>query len=207
MTGAMLRVWSSSTDPTVRGVEALIQPVSPQDVATSLRCFDLCRYSGDSFFLLPLAPTDPCGVDQAIEAAQSVSSVTRICLSIDEKTLARLDSRQLTGDQVGLVLDRLSLNTSTAAVVHDAIEAVRFDPSFVADSLRSIRIDAALRAMLSLASSLGLATFGSARRCRRSAEILEYPFDYVSELETGAAAFIPPARIHEETLGRTIGAR
>ncbi len=195
MRGATVRVWTSPSDPAVRGFEALIKPLAPQDVAQSLRDLDLARCPSGSFLLLPLARTDQYGVEQAIESvlALKASETLRVCLTIDDKTLERVDSRKLIGDRVGLVLERLSLTTSTAAVVHDVLEAVRFDSSFIADSLCSIRIDAALRAMLSLARSLGLATLGSAAAGQRSAKIFEYPFDYVTELESARPATLVPA--------------
>jgi hypothetical protein len=208
MRGATVRVWTSPSDPAVRGFEALIEPLAPQDVAKSLRDLDLTRCTNASFLLLPLAQTDQYGVERAIESALGASETLRICLTIDEKTLERVDSRQLNGDRVGLVLDRLSLTTSTGAIVHDVLEAVRFDPSFIADSLCSVRIDAALRAMLSLARSLGLATLGSAAAGQRSAKIFEYPFDYVSELESAKPATLIPTPVQrgKKTLGRSMRA-
>ena len=123
MRSAAIRVWTSPSDPAVRGFEALIEPLAPQDVAKSVRDLDLTRCANGSFLLLPLAQTDHFGVERAIEAALGASETLRICLTIDDKTLERLDSRPLIGDRVGLVLDRLSLSTSMAAVVHDVLEA------------------------------------------------------------------------------------
>jgi hypothetical protein len=141
--------------------------------------------------MIPLAQTDHEGVARAMEAATGASERLRICLSIDDSTLERLDSRKLAGNQVGLVLDRLTMATCMSSIVHDLLEAVRFDSTFITDSLRSIRIDAALRAMLSLSRSLGLATLGSIEGGQRAAKIFEHPFDYVAEVESPQARLLP----------------
>lgn len=208
MTGATIRVWASPSNPAVRGFEALTPPLAAKDVARYLRELDLAGCASGSFLLIPLAQTDHHGIAQAMEAASGGSKALRICLSVDHKSLERVDSRQLAGNQVGLVLDSVSLTTSAASIVHDVLEAVRFDPTFITDSQCSIRNDAALRAMLSLARSLGLATLGSATAGQRAGKIFEYPFDYVTDLESLGQASAAPAsaNAHRKSVSRTVRA-
>lgn len=210
MRGAAVRVWTSPSNGAKPGYEALIEPLSPPDVAPSLRNVDLSQCADGSFLLIPLAETDHNGVQQAIESAARASQTLRIYLTIDDRTLERVDSRRLVSDRVGLVLDRLSLITPMGALIHDVIDAVRFDATFIADSLGSIRIDAALRAMLSLAKSLGLATLGSAAAGQGSAKIFEYPFDYVTKLASARqnnVLPVPPVEVEEKTVDRTARVR
>lgn len=177
-------MWSSPSNPSVCGIEALIRPLVPKNVASSLRALDLARFTFGSFLLLPLAQTDRSGLEEALRSAKRASATLRISLSIDEETLKRVDTQVLVTDQVGLVLDGLSLATSMATILSDVIEGARFDPSFIAEARRSVRVDAALRTLLSLTRSLGLATFGSTLPAN-SSNAFEYPFDYVTEVQTG----------------------
>lgn len=157
----VFRRWESSSADLI-GLELMSQPLSVDAVKAALIGLETEEIASAAYLLVPLANTNHCGVCAAIETVQSLDLGVRVCLVVDGATLERIDSRLLAWENVGLVLDEVDAETPLSAIVRDTIEAVRFRDLFVSCAFGSLRVDAALGAMLGLAHKLGLATLGPA---------------------------------------------
>ena len=159
MNSSGTRCWTSTSGGTP-GFELISRPLSPETLATALR--PLVSGRPDSAFLLArLASSDQEGVCAALRAAQGLGAKSRIALAVDLATVERLEANLPVTDNVGLVLDGVTARTPLSAFILDSIEAVRFDSAFITAASRNLRLDATLRAMLSLATDLALGTLAS----------------------------------------------
>ena len=129
----------------------------------------------------------------AIRAIGELKSKIHIALAIDLATLMRLDGSLPVAEGMGLVLDGVNATTPLSALILDSIEAVRFEVAFIAAASRSLRIDAALRAMLFLANDLALSTLASEAIPSSSLLSPGPVFDYVLS-EDGAPLIIQHAK-------------
>ena len=143
--------------------------------------------------LVRLASSDYVGICAAIRAIGELKSKIHIALAIDLATLMRLDGSLPVAEGMGLVLDGVNATTPLSALILDSIEAVRFEVAFIAAASRSLRIDAALRAMLFLANDLALSTLASEAIPSSSLLSPGPVFDYVLS-EDGAPLIIHHAK-------------
>jgi hypothetical protein len=178
MTRAALQVWHSPAQPTARGFEVNFGPFTRREVTSALDSVNWAEVKG-SFLILRLSPTDQRGVVSALAAAHDVSAPSRICFAITAGTLAQVALGQLRSDRVGLVLDQVDAETPPSALIHDAIDAVRFSTDFVDGAMSNLRRGVALRAMLGLTRDLGLSTFGPAITEETTVACCPVAFDYV----------------------------
>jgi hypothetical protein len=181
MSNAAVRHWRLAARPTEGGIELLGAKVPPDALDMTLRdaCSALNR-DGRAFVLIRLATTDRAGIEAALEHASACSARTRISLAIDSSTLARIGARRLNTTGAGLLLDDVDAETPPAALIHEALEAVRFRSDFIASAMCSLRTGCALEATLGLARNLGLATLGH-ETTGKSEWRPGTQFDYTSE--------------------------
>jgi hypothetical protein len=144
-----------------------------------------------TFFLVRIATTDHIGVATAIEQAAAFSFDARVCLALDQSTLSQVDVRRLEMTTVGLLLDGVNVRTSVAGMIHEAIEAVRFEPAFVSAAAHDIRLGCALRSMLDLATNLGLATLGPVMASDEATLAVGRRFDWATASMSTARAQLP----------------
>ncbi len=156
---AQLKRWDS-TSGSGFGLEVEGLAVAPAEIEHRLRLLSRDDARRGSFLVLRLVSTDRAGLQAAIRAAAEVPWNKRICLALDRATLSCIDGTLPVAERVGLLLDGVDAGTPLADLVAEHIEAVRFRPDFLDRASCSLRIDAALRALTSLARDLGLATFG-----------------------------------------------
>ena len=159
------RQWRSCANPETIGIELLGSPVDPGSVCQGLDSLVARLDLGHaSFVLMRLAPTDDAGIRTALSTAFASFEATdiRVCFAVDRWTLSRLGGRGLDSLRAGLLLDDVDGDTPPAALTHEAIEAIRFRPEFVASAVRRLRLGCALEASLGLARALGLAVLGPA---------------------------------------------
>jgi hypothetical protein len=158
-----VRHWTFASDTSPGGIELLGPPCSAATLGAALDAACAALPMRDpAFLLVRLERTNRAGVEAAVQLASAFSATARVCLAIDRCTLAQLESQGLDTSNVGLLLDGVDADTPPSAVVHYAIEAIRFGPDFVAQAARNIRLGCALEAMVGLARNLGLATLGPA---------------------------------------------
>jgi len=156
---AHTRQWKS-TSGEIGGDELISAPLLPGQLKAALR-LPLQSGSAGEFLLVRLASSDHGGVSDAIRAIGELKAKLHIALAVDLDTLGRLDRNLPVVEGVGLLLDGVDAATPLSAFILESIEAVRFEAAFTAAACRSLRIDAVLRAMLSLANDLALSTFAS----------------------------------------------
>ena len=126
-----------------------------------------------------------------MRAIGELKAKRHIALAVDLDTLGRLHRNLPVVEGVGLVLDGVDAATPLSAFILDSIEAVRFEAAFTSAACRSLRIDAVLRAMLSLASDLALSTFAS--EAARSNLLRPCPvFDYLIREEAAPVVIHTP---------------
>jgi hypothetical protein len=139
---------------------------------------------GCAMLIVRLAPVDGDGLKAAVEAAHAADLTTHICFAIDRTTLAGLDPKVRTGGRVGLLLDRVDSGTPLADVVHEAVEAIRFDSAFAVHATQHLRSECVLEAMLGLARNTGLCTLGPSLMSNAWSS-LSLEFDYVPVGDSG----------------------
>jgi hypothetical protein len=162
---AELRRWLSESSPAAFGLELVRQPLRLKELVAELDRALSSAHAGEATFLLvPLITTDHDGVQSAIDVASAFSSKTRICLALDGPTLARTDSDRLHQREVGLILDNVNALTSVSNLIHQSIEAIKFEARFCESALRELRTACAVRFMADLAGDLGLATLGASEQ-------------------------------------------
>jgi hypothetical protein len=157
---APARRWKSTSGESA-GDELICRPLLPEELKAALRPALQSGHFDGAFLLARLASSDHAGICAAIRAISELKSKIHISLAIDLATLERLDSTFPATESTGLVLDGVNATTPLSALILDSIEAIRFEGAFTAAASRSLRIDAALRAMLFLANDLALGTFAS----------------------------------------------
>jgi hypothetical protein len=118
-----------------------------------------------------------------MRAAQALDAPTRIALAVDVTTLERLEASLPAIDNVGLVLDGVTARTPLSTFLLDSVEALRFDSAFITAASRNLRLDAALRAMLSLATDLALGTLAAGAIPKSYLSRRPPAFDYVAQDE------------------------
>jgi len=157
---AHARRWKSTSGETA-GDELICRPLLPGEVKPALRLALQSEDYDGAFLLVRLASADRAGICAAMSAIGELKAKVHIAFAIDLATLERLGGSFPITEGIGLVLDGVDVTTPLSALILDSIEAVRFDAAFTASASRNLRIDAALRAMLSLAHDLALSTFAS----------------------------------------------
>lgn len=185
---ATLRRWCSPETAKTGGFEYAGAPLTDHEFGPTLREIASSELSEAKFLLVGLAPTDPRGVQAAMKTAMGLRSSARVCLAIDLSTLEQLDSRLLDCRRVGLLLDDVDIEMPLSALVHDAIEAIRFRSAFVSNATRNLRLGAALHSMLGLSQNLGLGTLGPALPKNKGWGRTSPSFDYVPESVAAATA-------------------
>lgn len=160
-TSVQLRRWVSRSRPATAGFELLGKRIDAHHVDAALDSSLVGSDVRNSVFLLVrIAASGHDGIAAAIGQASKFPVSTRICLAVDRSTLELVDAKRLDTTRVGILLDGVTVEISPADVIHEAIEAIRFDATFVARSARDLRARCALHSMVALAGSLGLATLG-----------------------------------------------
>jgi len=157
---AHARRWKSTSGETA-GDELISRPLLPGEVKAALRLALQSENYDGAFLLARLASSDRAGICAALSDIGELKAKVHIALAIDLATLERLDGSLPVTEGVGLVLDGVNVATPLSAFILDSIEALRFEAAFTSSASRNLRIDAALRAMLSLAHDLALSTFAS----------------------------------------------
>lgn len=99
-------------------------------------------------------------ISKALEVDR-LARPARLCLAASHAGLAKLDTCILDSDRIGLMLDDVDAQTPAAHLIWDRIEAIRFQPEFVASAARNLRLSCALESMLRLAKEIGLCTLGT----------------------------------------------
>lgn len=171
-TGQIVR-WESTADPLLCGIEVKGLPLRGPDAA------GLTSIENPAFVLASLGSSRPADLALAISRASAAYSNARACLAVPADALAELDVPFLRERNIGVILDGVNETTPLSAVSSEVVEAIRFEPSFVARATKSGRLACVLDAMLSLAHDLGIATLGTARG-PRSPSAKRFDFDYVS---------------------------
>jgi len=189
---ALTRSWKSTSGES-SGDELISAPLLPGQLKGVLRPALESGNLGGEFLLVRLASSDYVGICAAIRAIGELKSKIHIALAIDLATLMRLDGSLPVAEGMGLVLDGVNATTPLSALILDSIEAVRFEVAFIAAASRSLRIDAALRAMLFLANDLALSTLASEAIPSSSLLSPGPVFDYVLS-EDGAPLIIHHAK-------------
>jgi hypothetical protein len=159
---ATLIRWHSSVSTVQFGFELPGDPIPAASIGETLATLCQGVKEGASFLIVRLAAVDRVSLDVAVASAHDFGADVRVCLAVDGRILGRKDSCVLDSDRVGVLLDDVDAETPLSAIICDSIEAIRFCPVFVDSASRSLRVGAALRAMLELAQGLGLATLGPA---------------------------------------------
>jgi hypothetical protein len=159
-TGDVLVSWASRTAPTKVGAELL--PMASGDRSLELALTDVASNLGNARFLIVnVSKIDATTVSRAIGAFHAAGGNTRLCLAGDRETLTQVDAAGFDSDRVGLMLDDVGPNTTCSDLIWDRLEAIRFDPEFVARATRDVRTACALESMLGLAREIGLRTLGT----------------------------------------------
>jgi hypothetical protein len=134
--------------------------------------------TGCTMLIIRVAQLDSGGLATAVDAVRAAELSAHVCLAVDRATLARLDLKVRTSKSLGLLLDNVDSGTPLADVVHEAVEAIRFDLAFARKASQHLRSECILQAMLGLARNAGLCTLGPAPRSgEQTSPTLE--FDYV----------------------------
>lgn len=134
--------------------------------------------AGCTMLIVRVAQLDSDGLAAAVDAARVAELSAHVCLAVDRATLARLDPHVRTSEGLGLLLDNVDSRTPLADVVHEAVEAIRFDLAFARKASQHLRSECILEAMLGLARNAGLCTLGPASSSdEQTSPTLE--FDYV----------------------------
>jgi hypothetical protein len=114
----------------------------------------------------------------AFNAVRNAGLSCHICLATSRTPVAALDAHVRTNHNVGLLLDNVDGSTPLAELMHEAIEAIRFDPAFTKMAARHLRSECILEAMLGLARNAGLCTLGPAPDSAEPSSS-DLGFDYV----------------------------
>jgi hypothetical protein len=132
-----------------------------------------------SFVLASLGSSRPADVAKAISKASAAYGNARACMAFDAGALFAIDVAFLREKNIGIVLDSVDERTPLVAISTEAVEAIRFDPAFVARAAGDGRLACVLDAMLGLAQDLGIATLGTTAYGASGARRFE--FDYVTK--------------------------
>ncbi len=187
---AFLR-WQSVVGPASLGVELAGVPLTASGLADELDTTLSAAHRPEASFLVVRITGDSLAECAAIagDAAAGAGDM-RICLAIDQGDLDStlfLDTiAAAAGDRVGLMVDAVDENTSTACLVHGAVEAIRFDSRFVRRAGREPRWSFALEAMVELARNCGIATLGPASAPNDDGPMPSVAFDYAPTYIVGA---------------------
>jgi hypothetical protein len=164
--------WESTADPSLCGVEiagrALRAP-APSDTS---------RVSNPSFVITAIGSSRPSDIATAVLNASAAYGNARACVALDAGALFAMDLGFLRENDISVVLDNVDEKTPLSAVTVERVDAVRFEPSFVARARTDGRLACVLQAMLGLAHDLGIATLGTASG--RGKRTDKFEFDYVS---------------------------
>ena len=172
-----LRRWipAAGSEP---GVEYVSRALTSKQIVAALRPVLVGLPTTTSFLITRVATTDRDGVRQVLRSAESLGSAVRICLALNASTLTAISPRLPTSDAVSFMLDDVSHETPPSLIIRDDIEAIRFLDSFVESASTNLRVNSALRAILSLSQDLAIPTFGSPAL---QAPVHEKPpFDFVA---------------------------
>lgn len=159
-TACALRRWQGRAGIDRRAAELLHEADDIGALAESLTSA-ISATSGDAFLIVRAGPWASGAWDRVSKCLPPASSNTRFCFAVDQHALAGIGTSATDTERMGFMLDRVDLDTPVAALICDRIEAVRFDPRFVARAARNLREGCALEAMLGLARDLGLCTLGA----------------------------------------------
>jgi len=173
-----LRRWRS-TSGQAAGDELISRPLLPTELKAALRPALQSGNLGGAFLIARLGSSDHSGICAAIRAVDELNAPVHIALAVDFATLTALDGSLPVSEGIGLVLDGVDATTPLSGLILDSIEAVRFEAAFTNAASRSLRVDAALRAMLFLANDLALGTFGSGPASSSGSLSPGPMFDYV----------------------------
>jgi len=143
------------------GLEYVSRALSSKQIVAALRPVLVGIPTATSFLIARVGTTDQAGVSQALRSTESLGSAVRICLALNASTLTASSPRLPSSDVVSFMLDDVSQETPLSLIVRDDIEAIRFLDSFVDSASTNLRVNCALRAMLSLSQDLAISTFGS----------------------------------------------
>ena len=132
-----------------------------------------------TFVLASLGSSKPADVAKAVSKASAAYGNARACMAFDAGALFAIDTAFLRAKNIGVVLDSVDERTALIAISAEPVEAVRFDPGFVARAIRDGRVACILDAMLGLAHDLGIATLGTVALQGTSAA-KRFDFDYVT---------------------------
>jgi hypothetical protein len=178
--GSRIVRWESTADPSRCGLEvAGLALRKPCPEPTQDRKAGTIHVGPPAFVLTALGSARPDEIALAISKASEAYGNARACLAFDAAALNALDIRFLREKNIGLVLDRVDETTPLGAVSAEPVEAVRFEPGFVARAMTDGRMACVLDAMLRLAHDLGIATLGTGAP-QASRTVNRFEFDYVS---------------------------
>lgn len=170
--------WESTADSSLCGVEveglALREPEAPRTL----------RIDNPTFVLASLGSAKPADLAAAISRASAAYGNARACMALNAGALSALDVRFLRERNIGVVLDGVDERTPLSALSSEPVEALRFEPSFIARAMKNGRLACVLDAMLSLAHDLGIATLGTSVG-QGSLAAQRFAFDYVPKRSAG----------------------
>ena len=175
-----VRRWAPSLGTDARIAELSAGPYRADALLAALSSVAV-HLEDSTLLIVRIAADDHESLLAAWAAAHAASIPVRVCLAIDRPTLARIEAPLLSSDRIGLLLDGVDGLTPLADVANEAIEAIRFDPTFADHALTHLRSEFILDAMLTLANHLGLCTFGPISQENGSLPASTFEFDYVVE--------------------------
>jgi hypothetical protein len=177
--------WKSTNHPSRWGAEIADFDLQQHRLEAELdRRLGALTPANPAFVFTALESTQPDDIAIAISRASDFSSGARVCVALDQRTLAAMDAEFLRSKNVGIVLDQVDSDTPLSAIGADLIVAVRFKEDFVLRSTADARSACILDAMLRLAHDLGLATL--ANEAPRGRPNGAFGFDYVPATSTAS---------------------
>jgi hypothetical protein len=132
-----------------------------------------------AFCIVPADHVDLGELQAAVAILANAGGRCRLCLF--GKDVALLQHLDLRGDarSVGFALEVVDTTASFADLMWDRLEAVKFDPGFVARAERNIRTGLALGGMLDLARQVGMCTLGTPTTAAVGDMTTRFAFDYL----------------------------
>ncbi len=121
-------------------------------------------------------------------AANEWNLAPRLYIAADRLTLTSVDSGEIDGRRVGLMLDEVDGETPLQDLAQDRIEAVRFRTEFVHQARQNLRKSYVLDAMSGLVRDLGLCSLGPQETEADQLMKADARFDYVSDESRAAHA-------------------
>ena len=159
------RLWHPTGATGATGIDLPGAPLAPHDLRAALEVLlDLPAARDASFVVVPVLARRAGDLDAAVEQAAAALVATgrrpRVTVALDVEGLGFVPADAFARSGMGLMLDGVDEQTAFAHIAHTGLQAIRFDPRFLARARQGLRARCMLDAALSLARDLGLASLG-----------------------------------------------